>query len=320
MILINSTDEDPSTNTVVRWLLKFKVPFIRLNNKAEITNYEYKNDSFNIIANKKEINLSQVSAYWYRRGEFRIPIKVPKVSFAFNTAYRDYINGEMASLKHFLADYLKEKVFSIGDSLSCINVNKHIVLNKAKHHGLNIPDYTITCKRKTLQCFYNVHLSIVTKPLHNPFYYSNDSDWYPTYTTELTPEVIQELPETFAPTLLQKKIEKKFEVRSFFLMDVFYTMAIFSQNDDQTKTDFRNYNKEKPNRTVPFKLPEEVEVKLRNLMFDLGFESGSIDLIYDKNNSFYFLEVNPVGQFGMTSIPCNYFLEEKLALRLINPM
>jgi hypothetical protein len=45
---------------------------------------------------------------------------------------------------------------------------------------------------------------------------------------------------------------------------------------------------------------------------------GSLDLIYSIDNEFVFLEVNPVGQFGMVSKPCNYNLEKILAKELLN--
>jgi len=95
-------------------------------------------------------------------------------------------------------------------------------------------------------------------------------------------------------------------------------MAIFSQNDEQTKTDFRVYNYDKPNRCVPFKLPVEIENKLNKLMKILDFESGSIDIIYGTDNNFYFLEINPIGQIGMVSYPCNYMLEKEIARELIH--
>ncbi|GEM_PF-2524516 len=31
----------------------------------------------------------------------------------------------------------------------------------------------------------------------------------------------------------------------------------------------------------------------------------------------FFLEINPIGQFGMTSIPCNYYLKKRNALKFI---
>jgi hypothetical protein len=38
-----------------------------------------------------------------------------------------------------------------------------------------------------------------------------------------------------------------------------------------------------------------------------------------KKGEYVFLEVNPIGQFGMVSAPCNYNLEKKIAQYLINP-
>lgn len=40
-------------------------------------------------------------------------------------------------------------------------------------------------------------------------------------------------------------------------------------------------------------------------------------MIYNNDNDFVFLEINPVGQFGMTSNPCNYNLDKIIAEKLI---
>jgi D-alanine-D-alanine ligase-like ATP-grasp enzyme len=90
-------------------------------------------------------------------------------------------------------------------------------------------------------------------------------------------------------------------------------MAIFSQKDKTTTIDFRNYNSEIPNRTVPFILPENIKKGLIELTKKIGINSGSIDMIVTPENDYIFLEVNPVGQFGMTSYPCNYNLEKRIA-------
>ena len=94
-------------------------------------------------------------------------------------------------------------------------------------------------------------------------------------------------------------------------------MAIFSQNDEQTKVDFRKYNLKIPNRFIPFSLPSIVLQKLKKLMDTLKLSTGSIDLVVDINDVYYFLEVNPVGQFGMVSSPCNYNIEKKLVNTLL---
>jgi glutathione synthase/RimK-type ligase-like ATP-grasp enzyme len=134
------------------------------------------------------------------------------------------------------------------------------------------------------------------------------------YTEEMSEE---ELPTYFFPTLFQKKLAKVFELRIFYLNEKFYSMAIFSQEDQQTEVDFRNYNFEKPNRTVPFLLPIDLQKKLIQLMKNLHLKSGSIDMVLTEEGDYVFLEVNPVGQFGMVSSPCNYELSKLIAETLI---
>ena len=46
--------------------------------------------------------------------------------------------------------------------------------------------------------------------------------------------------EEFFYTLLQNQVEKKLELRIFYLDNTFYSTAIFSQSSDLTKVDFRN--------------------------------------------------------------------------------
>jgi hypothetical protein len=41
-------------------------------------------------------------------------------------------------------------------------------------------------------------------------------------------------------------------------------------------------------------------------------------MILTKDGRFVFLEANPIGQFGMTSKPCNFFLEREIALSLMD--
>jgi glutathione synthase/RimK-type ligase-like ATP-grasp enzyme len=93
-------------------------------------------------------------------------------------------------------------------------------------------------------------------------------------------------------------------------------MAILSQNDEQTKIDFRHYNAQKPNRNVPYLLPEEISIKIDRLMKKLRLKTGSVDMIVTGADEFFFLEVNPVGQFLNVSHTCNYNLEKKVAAYL----
>lgn len=149
----------------------------------------------------------------------------------------------------------------------------------------------------------------ITKVISGSSIQEIDDYFIVNYTKKLNIEKIGTT--NFFPSLVQNYIEKKYELRIFYLNGEFYSMAIFSQKDNQTIIDFRNYNKTKPNRTVPYKIPDCQAIKLDLLMKKLEINCGSIDMIVTNDNEYVFLEVNPVGQFGMVSYPCNYNLEKK---------
>ena len=137
-------------------------------------------------------------------------------------------------------------------------------------------------------------------------------------TKLITEEVEAQMPEYFYPSLFQERLNKKYEIRSFYMHGEFHSTAIFSQLDQQTAVDFRNYNHECPNRNPPVLMPPSVRQNLRKLMDELDMNCGSIDLVVTTDNRYVFLEVNPVGQFAQVSIPGNFFLEKKIAKFLRN--
>src|SRR5262249_29782735 len=104
----------------------------------------------------------------------------------------------------------------------------------------------------------------------------------------------------------------------FFFQNEFYSMAIFSQYDEQTAVDFRHYNTRVPNRMVPYKLPAQICDRLSHLLAKMHLESASIDLIKDVDGRYIFLEINQVGQFGFLSDACNYQLEKRVARHLLS--
>lgn len=314
MVIIQSSSTDVSTTEVIKWLIHNKETFLRLNDKTIIKNISFVNNRFILeLANNKIIDTKNITGYWYRRGEYELDWQFDKLgSEDFDNKYKDYIEHEYKSVGDFFTYYLTTRINSIGDSRTCQFVNKNIILSEAKKIGLNTPEFIVTSEKKQLVSFYN-NRSIISKPIHSSFLYECDGYSFPTYTELITQKIINDAPETFKPTLFQEYIEKRVEIRTFFLNDKFYSMAIFSQNNSKTKVDFRVFDKKKPNRSVPFKLPQSIKDKIKKLMRMIKYNSGSIDLIYTPSKEFYFLEVNPIGQYGMVAVPCNYQLDKEIA-------
>ena len=316
MVLIKSIEDDFSTTHVIKWLEYFGVPFLRVNEEKILEIKVERGQAVQVfLEGEKKFNLADVSAYWYRRGSWKFKARPLNVKNPIQKALdqQDTINKK--SLIQFLNEELKKRG-NISDQNSAYAANKLDQLRKAEDCGVVVPDYLITTRKTELAAFLEKHPALITKALNNAIFYITQKIYFPPLTLLLTPAHLDQIPAQFAESIFQALVPKKYEIRSFYLGGKFYSMAIFSQSDDKTKVDFRNYNWEKPNRNVPFQLPEALEARLRTLMSKLDLQSGSFDLIVTPDDQFVFLEVNPVGQFGMVSNPCNYGLEKIIAEQL----
>jgi glutathione synthase/RimK-type ligase-like ATP-grasp enzyme len=181
--------------------------------------------------------------------------------------------------------------------------------------GLNIPETIVTAKKESLTTFFDKYKPLMSKALGDGSRIEHEGSTFYFYTIKISS--IDNVTEKFTPTLFQRYIPKEYELRIFYIDGLFYSMVIFSQNNEKTKNDFRNYDRVNPNRYEPYNLPKEIETKLDLLMRNIGLNTGSIDMIKTPNGEYYFLEVNPSGQFGMTALSCNYPLYKTVADFLI---
>ena len=119
------------------------------------------------------------------------------------------------------------------------------------------------------------------------------------------------------PSLFQEKLDKRYELRCFYLDGECYTMATIAEPESAPNIDWRRIQSFSLARRIPYQLPNDIQERIVRLMNSLELDTGSLDFIRTTDGRFVFLEVNPVGQFGMTSAPCNYFLEERVAEALL---
>ena len=321
MILILSTSKyESTTEEAIRWLMYYQANWKRING------YDLQNepisaqlDSFRLADN--ELSSTQFPVIWYRRwNEYDLfdEAVLEITSIRNKGEVRRHLREEFTTLSRWLWHRLRPS-FWLTDPTQ-IDVNKLVVLDIARQSDLAAPVTMVFTRKTDLMQVMEHYGALITKAMGNGL----DLDsldgkvHYTLYTEEVRPEHLDDLPDTFAPTLFQQKIDKAYEIRIFYLDGHCYAMAIFSQRNAQTSVDFRHYDKQVPNRNVPYTLPKDVERKIRTLMKHLGLNRGSIDLMVEKGTKVhYFLEVNPVGQFGMVSAPCNYYLEKKVAVWLM---
>lgn len=320
MVLLMSEYSDNSTIYVAQWLLHWRIPFVRIDREEQyqLERLHISNEGADYCVKSlsgKAIKLSEIKAIWYRRGNLNL--LMPSIGGMTDTRLRatveEHLLSEKKTLEHFFYRLMKEKPH-IG-TFDTRAVSKLDVLLEAVKLGIEVPSTTIVTEKEKLKL--SPFRGTITKAIREGFDFDLDFGRYTTYTEVINHEA---LPDEFFPTLFQEAIEKEADIRVFYLCGKSYSMAIRSQSDSQTKTDFRKYIKGTGNRLFPFRLPQAIDQKLDLLMKRVGLETGSIDLIFTRDGRFVFLEVNPVGQFGMVSFPCNYYLEKQLARELVRIM
>lgn len=315
--IFSKRDLEFSTEQVIDWLERLGANFIRINGSDMVTSFSSslaESASFNSFV-PEDINIC-----WFRRWtdeEFLPSLAINANSSKYNTLkLHEHLRSEINLINKMFFLKLKRKKWL--SSQREISHSKLEVLEAARSCDLRTPMTLITTKKEDLISFFYSHNKLIISKCisDSPFYYS-ENEFFSLKTVQITEEFLNDTPATFFISLFQELIPKQYELRIFYLDGEFYPMAIFSQLDGQTTIDFRNYNLQKPNRTVPYSLPQDVKTKLQSLMNSLEMTTGSIDMIRSEKGEYIFLEINPIGQFGMTSMPCNYFLEKKIAKYLI---
>ena len=325
-VFIVSRDTDDSTNMVIKWLHHYGLKVIRMGDSNWIETLEIiKKDNQILVSfstsNGLNFEMDQIIAFWYRKSVLplfkKLKLKLPDVYFNLTYKYEEYLEkDELAAIEKFLIFEFETKNY-IGN-INAKNGNKLISFRVAEEVGFKTPDFLISTCLNSLKNYALCDENIV-KPIQDGFRSFNDEVLFKNYySNELSSNFFENSSSTIFPSCIQKYISKKIEIRTFYLKGETYSMAIFSQSNEETSVDFRNYSETKPNRNVPFLLPELISEKVDKFMKKMSLNTGSIDLILTPDNEYYFLEVNPAGQYGMVESACFYGLDKIIANGLLN--
>ncbi len=305
ILILSQSHLESTTDAVCQWLDHLRVAYRRVNGE-DFFDFQHLGDL---------PDNAGTAVVWYRRKISGYPVKYSLRKDDFSTQYtlKRFLADEFNGLHSFLFYSIDRRKW-LNDPLADVNLNKLHVLALARGFGLHTPFTDVVTTRAGIARLLASYAELIVKPLSECILLEDAAGGqYKMLTKTINNAGLATVPEKFFPSLVQEKIMKQFEIRTFYLDGECHSMAIFSQNNRKTRDDFRNYDNQRPNRTVPYKLPAELERQLDGLMRSLRFRTGSIDLMVDMNGRYYFLEVNPEGQFGMVSYPCNYYLEKKMA-------
>jgi hypothetical protein len=287
--------------------------FLNFKNYIKLSQEDFVNEKFYFDLNNNElyirdlkIDINEVSCLFMWKWSSKVKIHLEEF-------YSEHAQNEVQIMyKNLLDIFPKEIWFNSYDKLI---ISKYNQLIEAKKASLTIPQTFLINNFEDLNKIQKKSSNLITKGFET-YLFKDDENIFINYTCDVN-SIKTKAVGKFLPSLVQEKIEKKYEIRVIFLEGVCYSAAILSQDSNKTKTDFRNYDYENPNNILNYQLPKEIEHNISRFMNNIGLTFGSIDIIKSLDNKYYFLEVNPTGQFGLISSSCNYNINFMLANSII---
>lgn len=337
MVFIFSNENDHSTNDVIHWLCHYKVPFKRINRNPHEADLRLL-ESY-LIQDDEHIGIDDLSSsskkysIWFRRPDRDIINRMvmleslDKRDVIYPTFdedsgyYKSWENNFYGYRLTYLTSKFTDNKRVIG-SHDVTKVNKIEVLRKASELGIKVPKSIITNDSAKIKDFSDLcDDGVICKTLYNlimPNEGRKEDFLISGYTKSIE---TQDHSKEFYPSLIQENIIKKYEVRTFILDGECHSAALWSQSSDETTQDFRaSLSAESKPRTTAYKLPGDLQNKIIELARFFKLNSCSIDIMKGVDDKYYFLEINPVGQFGFISGCINRQLENKIAQKLIEKM
>lgn len=229
---------------------------------------------------KGQLDLRSVKSIWWRRsGTCKVP----------DDYYGD-INFCQDESNHFIQGFLwSHQCFWINDPICNLLASRKIVqLSRAKEVGLLIPKTIITNNPHEARKF--------IKKIPGPVVCKRTSTSPRSFsrTKFVTAEIEKRLDSIIAaPATFQEYIEGELDLRVIWIDGELFAVSIDSKASD-TPEDSRfdlSVSHQK------YLLPSWLSDALRRLMINLRLVYGAIDLRLGSDGKYYFLEVNPAGQF-----------------------
>lgn len=310
MLLILSSKTDTTVDYFLSKLKLCESLYRRINTedlflKSNIT-INYQTGHINHVFDGRAIKYDQIKSIWYRRPE---PITLSE-NLDIDPHEAVFIKRENEKLWGGIFESLSSATW-VNHPLANTRANyKPEQLFRAKRIGLNIPKTVITDSRDEAVTFLSeCNGSIVVKPIS--FGYIERS--LPAEDSIVYTNVLHQIPEDVLnkigcnPTLFQEFIEKTIDIRINYINNKLIAFAIHSQEIEENKIDFRR-NNSMGLRYSLYELPEVIESQLKKLVSSYGLEFAAIDMVVDNSGLFYFLEINPNGQWA--------WLEEETGVKL----
>lgn len=313
ILCITHSNDYYNIDIFFEYLTSKNIPYFRLNSDHlnHLQKISINENSFELTDEYgNTVHSEDIKAVWYRKG-WRIssPEELDE----------DY-------LKIFLNEYgsLRNNLYTILENVPWINPfeqekkvdgNKLYQLKIAKQNNLRIPETLFSNDDEKITAFFQEYCNgkAVAK-LHGVIAKSMGGENLLS-TTIIDEDNLESISDiAYCPMIFQPYIEKEYELRIMYVDGDFFTGKINNSEHVDWRINHGDYI------WSAYELPENLKNSLILMMREMGLYMGAIDMIKGRDGSYYFLEVNPQGEWGMLQKELNFPIAERIADNLIKRM
>ncbi|MFB2839286.1 MvdC family ATP-grasp ribosomal peptide maturase [Floridanema evergladense] len=258
------------------------------------------------------ISTEQVKAVWMRR------IWEPNLGKELAPQFREAcIKESLATLDGFW-DSLRAARWV--DNLERIDVahNKLRQLRVASELGLIIPQTLVTNKADAAREFFQKVKGKMVSKLLTSLSRSMEQPAFFLYTSVVKEEDLLDAESLrYCPMVFQEEIPKQLELRVVYVNGNVFVGALDASIYAGAKVDWRSPGVD-VGKWQHHELPEQIVGCLKAFMDKFGLLFGAFDFIVTPSGEYVFLEVNPLGEWGMLEKDLDLPISEAIANVLIS--
>ncbi|ARU17752.1 MvdC/MvdD family ATP grasp protein [Croceicoccus marinus] len=293
MILLVTNKRDLTTDFIVVELRRRGRAFHRLNTEdlpqASVRFNPRAGGSWAIDSSDLNLRLEDVGAAYYRRPGS------PEPAGARDEATAKYLADEWSAVTKGLWNALEGRWLSSPFAILRAE-DKPRQLATASALGFDVPETLISNDFAAASAFV-AKAGAIGKPLRHSLVERGEAGEV-LFTARLDPlKPIDRTAVSLAPVIYQHEVRKAYDVRATVIGDRVFAVAIHSQDHDETTVDWRSGTR-LDLRHEAIELPANIIDKCRALTQKLDLRYGAIDLIADQDGRYWFLEINPNGQWA----------------------
>jgi glutathione synthase/RimK-type ligase-like ATP-grasp enzyme len=260
-----------------------------------------------------DVLLDGVRAVWYRKPNFKVSDQLQRVDSTFKEYSQSAMEQHVRSLIAQFGDALW-----ISDYAALLYANhKSLQLRVASQLGFRMPETLMTNDPDAVRSFAKRYKTLIVKSQASNFPAQDNVARF--FFAQVVPSktLLERLDNLhLAPAIFQQHIATTSDIRVTVVGGQCFAASITTEDkavNDTTVRDWRSAHSQRHAKFVQHDLPQREQELCIKLVHRLGLRYGAIDLVVGHDGRYWFLEINPNGQWAFVEEDCGLPIGKAIA-------